>query len=119
MILRYLGSRVFALLGRSPGEFVTRVTSDTVLLNQAASTAVIGLINNAIMVVGTLVLMAVLDPTLLGVTLAVVAVVFLAFVVLMARIGPAEAKSQPALADPVSGVGGTRGAPETLTSSGA
>src|SRR5699024_958051 len=62
MILRYLGSRVFALLGRSPGELVTRVTSDTVLLNQAASTAVIGRINNAIMVVGTLVLLAVLAP---------------------------------------------------------
>src|SRR5690625_6209801 len=97
MILRYLGSRVFALLGRSPGEFVTRVTSDTVLLNQAASTAVIGLINNAIMVVGTLVLMAVLDPTLLGVTLAVVAVVLLVFVVLMPRVAEVEEKSQAAL----------------------
>ena len=119
MILRYLGSRVFALLGRSPGELVTRVTSDTVLLNQAASTAVIGLINNAIMVVGTLVLMAVLDPTLLGVTLAVVAVVFLAFVVLMPRIAAVEEKSQAALADLGSELEGTVRAIKTVKSSGA
>lgn len=119
MVLRYLGARVFALLSRSPGELVTRVTSDTVLLNQAASTAIIGLINNAIMFVGSLALMAMLDLTLLGATLAVVAVVFVAFVVLMPRIAKVEERSQAALSDLGSELEGTVRAIKTVKSSGA
>lgn len=119
MMLRYLGARVFALLSRSPGELVTRVTSDTVLLNQAASGAVIGLLNNAIMLTGSLLLMASLDLTLLGTTLAVVSVVLVAFVVLMPRIATAEERSQAALSDLGSELEGTVRAIKTVKSSGA
>src|SRR5690625_304230 len=71
------------------------------------------------MVVGTLVLMAVLDPTLLGVTWVVVAVLFLAFVVLMPRIAACEEKCQVALADLGSELEGTVRAIKTVKSSGA
>lgn len=119
MILRYLGARVFALLKRSPGELVTRVNSDTVLLNQAASTAVIGLINNTIMFFGSLILMAFLNLTLLGVTLAVVVLVFVAFTVLMPRIAKAEERAQASLAGLGSELEGTVRAIKTVKSSSA
>jgi ABC-type multidrug transport system fused ATPase/permease subunit len=119
MILRYLGSRVFALLSRTPGELVTRVTSDTVLLNQAASTAIIGLINNTIMFLGSLVLMAMLDMTLLVVTVGVVGVVFVVFSILMPRMAQAEEQSQATLSGLGSELEGTVRAIKTVKSSGA
>ncbi|WP_120003853.1 ABC transporter ATP-binding protein [Nesterenkonia muleiensis] len=119
MILRYLGARVFALLSRGPGELVTRVTSDTVLLNQAASNSIIGLINGTIMIIGSLVLMARLDLVLLGATLTAVAVVFLAFVVLMPQISKVEEKAQAALSDLGSELEGTVRAIKTVKSSSA
>lgn len=119
MVLRYLGSRVFALLDHSPGELVTRTTSDTVLLNQAASSSVIGLINGAITLVGSLALMAWLDLPLLLATLGAVVVVFLCFAVLMPRIAKAEEKAQAALAGLGTEVEGTVRAVKTVKSSSA
>lgn len=117
MILRYLGSRVFELLRRGPGELVTRVTSDTVLLNQAASSAVIGLINGAVMIVGSLLLMARLDAVLLGTTMAALAVVLVIFAVLMPRIATVEEKAQASLGDLGSELEGTVRAIKTVKSS--
>lgn len=119
MVLRYLGSRVFDLLRHSPGELVTRTTSDTVLLNQAASSSVIGLINGAVTLVGSLVIMAWLDLPLLLATLGAVAVVFLCFAVLMPRIAKAEEKAQAALAGLGTQVEGTVRAVKTVKSSSA
>lgn len=119
MMLRYLGARVFALLSRGPGELVTRVTSDTVLLNQAASTSIIGLINGGIMIIGSLVLMAQLDLVLLGTTLAAVVVVFVIFAVLMPQISKAEERAQAALSALGSELEGTVRAIKTVKSSSA
>ena len=119
MMLRYLGSKVFALLSRGPGELVTRVTSDTVLLNQAASSSIIGLINGVIMIIGSLVLMAGLDLVLLGATLAALVVVLLLFTVLMPRISKVEEKAQAALSDLGSELEGTVRAIKTVKSSSA
>src|SRR5690606_25099544 len=111
--------RVFALLSRGPGELVTRVTSDTVLLNQAASTSIIGLINGGIMIIGSLVLMAQLDLVLLGTTLAAVVVVFVIFAVLMPQISKAEERAQAALSALGSELEGTVRAIKTVKSSSA
>ena len=119
MILRYLGARVFTLLSRGSGELVTRVTSDTVLLNQAASNSIIGLINGTVMIIGSLVLMARLDLILLGTTLAAVAVVILAFVILMPQISKVEEKAQAALSGLGSELEGTVRAIKTVKSSSA
>ena len=119
MILRYLGARVFALLSRGPGELATRVTSDTVLLNQATSTSIIGLINGGIMIIGSLALMAQLDLVLLGTTLAAVVVVFVIFAVLMPQISKVEEKAQAALSDLGSELEGTVRAIKTVKSSSA
>lgn len=91
---RLLHAAVPAVLRRPVGELVTRVTSDTVLLREAAATSAIGLINGAVMMVGTLILMAVLDLALLGVTVAAIAVVAVLFGVLMPSIAVAKEKAQ-------------------------
>ncbi|NGO73509.1 ABC transporter ATP-binding protein, partial [Streptomyces boncukensis] len=94
MVRRFLRAAVPAVAHRPPGELVTRVTSDTVLLHEAATGALVGLINSTVMLLGTLVLMGMLDVVLLGATLAVVVVVGVLFAVLMPGIATAQQRSQ-------------------------
>lgn len=117
MITRYLGARVFDLGRRGPGQLVTRVTSDTLLLNEAASNSIVGLVNGSIMVFGSLALMATLDLVLLGTTLASVLLVGLVFVVLMPQISRVEERSQASLRDLGEELTGTMRAIKTVKSS--
>ncbi|MFF8938581.1 ABC transporter ATP-binding protein [Streptomyces paradoxus] len=94
MVRRFLGATVPAVTRRPPGELVTRVTSDTVLLHQAATGAPVGLINAVVMLFGTLILMGVLDLVLLGTVAAAVAVVGVLFAVLMPGIATAQQRAQ-------------------------
>jgi ATP-binding cassette subfamily B protein len=94
MVRRFLSATVPAVTRHPPGELVTRVTSDTVLLHEAAAGALVGLINSTVMLLGTLVLMGVLDLVLLGTTLAAVAVVGVLFAVLMPGIAAAQQRAQ-------------------------
>lgn len=91
---RLLRAKVPQVTARPPGELVTRVTSDTVLLREAAASSVIGLVNGAIMLVGTLLLMAVLDLVLLGTTVIAVVVVAALFGLLMPRLAKAQEAAQ-------------------------
>ncbi|MEV4274487.1 ATP-binding cassette domain-containing protein [Actinoplanes xinjiangensis] len=93
VIRRYFRARVLDLQRRPTGELVTRVTSDTALLH-AASGSLVGLINAGVGLVGTLILMAVLDLPLLGCTLAAVVVVGLLMSRLLPRIGAAQTAAQ-------------------------
>jgi ABC-type multidrug transport system fused ATPase/permease subunit len=94
MVRRFFRATVPAITRRPAGELVTRVTSDTVLLREAASSSVVGLVNGAVMLVGTLVLMAVLDLVLLATTVASVVVVGVLFAALMPRIARAQERAQ-------------------------
>ncbi|MDG4829195.1 ABC transporter ATP-binding protein [Solwaraspora sp. WMMD1047] len=94
MVHRLFRATVPAINGRPTGEFTTRVTSDTVLLREAAASSLIELLNGAVMLVGTLVLMGVLDLVLLGTTMAAVAVVTALFLVLMPAIAKAQERAQ-------------------------
>ncbi|OXM46383.1 ABC transporter ATP-binding protein [Amycolatopsis alba DSM 44262] len=102
MVRRFFRATIPAITKRPTGELVTRVTSDTVLLREAASSSVIGLINGVVMLAGTLVLMSVLDPVLLATTVAAVLVVIALFAWLM----PAIAKEQEKAQDRVGRLGG-------------
>lgn len=97
MIRRYLRSKILPLSKKPTGELVTRVTSDSVLLREAASTSLVGLVNGIVMLVGTLVLMAILDTTLVLATVIAVSLVVLIFVKMTPAIGKAEQQSQRAL----------------------
>jgi ATP-binding cassette subfamily B protein len=94
MVRRFLRAAVPGLTRRPTGELVTRVTSDTVLLREAVSSSLVGLVNGVVMLVGTLVLMAVLDLVLLATTVAAVVVVILLFAVLMPGIAKAQERAQ-------------------------
>ncbi len=94
MVRRFLQATVPALTRRPTGELVTRVTSDTVLLREATAQSFVGLVNGAVMLVGSLVLMGVLDLVLLGTTVAAVAVTGALFALLMPGIGKAQQRAQ-------------------------
>ncbi|WP_234327931.1 ABC transporter ATP-binding protein [Streptomyces sp. NRRL F-2664] len=94
MVRRFLRATVPALTRRPTGELVTRVTSDTVLLREATAQSFVGLVNGAVMLLGSLVLMGVLDLVLLGTTMAAVAVTGALFALLMPGIGTAQQRSQ-------------------------
>lgn len=94
MVRRLLRATVAAVTKRPPGELVTRVTSDSVLLHEAASTSVIGLINGSVMLVGTLVLMGVLDMPLLATTVGAIVVVSILFLILMPGVADERQTAQ-------------------------
>jgi ATP-binding cassette subfamily B protein len=94
MVRRFFRATVPEVAKRPAGELVTRVTSDTVLLREAASSSVIGLINGVVLLIGTLVLMSVLDGVLLLTTVAAVVVVIVLFALLMPGIAKEQAKAQ-------------------------
>ncbi|WP_286143976.1 ABC transporter ATP-binding protein [Mycobacterium sp. D16R24] len=97
MVQRFLLARVLPLQAHPTGELVTRVTSDSVLLREAASSSVVGLVNSTITLFGTLVMMVVLHPLLGGVTIGAIAVIALVFVVLMPGIARAQERAQDSL----------------------
>ncbi|MBA2248029.1 MAG: ABC transporter ATP-binding protein [Chloroflexia bacterium] len=97
MVRQFLGARVGEITSRPTGELVTRVTSDSLLLREAASSSFIGLINGTIMLIGSLILMGVLDLPLLGTTMVAVTIVVTLFVLLMPGIARAQEAAQGAV----------------------
>lgn len=97
LVRRYFQATIPSLNRRPIGELVTRVTSDTVLLQEAASASLLGLINGMIMLVGTLVLMAVLDVMLLVTTLVAIGVVGVLFLALMPAVATERQRAQQRL----------------------
>lgn len=97
MIHRYLRGKVLHLLSRPSGELVTRVTSDSVLMREAASSSLVQLINGAVMLIGTLVLMMVLDIPLALTTILTVFIVMGIFGALMPAIAASQERAQNSL----------------------
>jgi ABC-type multidrug transport system fused ATPase/permease subunit len=101
------------------GELVSRVTSDTVLLREAAASSVVQLVNGVVALVGTIALMAVLDLQLLGSTLVAVFGVAAVMALLLPRISAAQRRAQDALGALGAGLEGTVGALRTVKAAGA
>lgn len=97
LIRKFFGARLADVTSKSTGELVTRVTSDTVLLREATSSSLVGTVNGVVMLLGSLVLMGVLDLVLLGTTMVAVVVVVILFMLLMPGISKAEQQSQEAI----------------------
>ena len=103
LVRTFLRATVPAVTRRPVGELVTRTTSDTLLLREAASSSLVSLVNGVVALVGTLILMAVLDLVLLATTIGAIIVVS----ILMALLLPGIAKSQEAAQESVGRLGGT------------
>jgi ATP-binding cassette subfamily B protein len=97
LISRLLRLRVSALDRLKPGELLSRVTSDTTLLRSVSTYGLVHTVNAAFLLVGSIVLMARLDPVLLLVTVAVLAVNAVAVLVVVPRIRHATERSQAAV----------------------
>lgn len=97
LVKLFFRAKVGDLQKHSPGELVSRVTSDTVLLREAASSSAVNLVNQLVSLVGAIVLMAVLDLPLLLSTVAAIALIAAVMAVLMPRIGAAQLRAQQAV----------------------
>ena len=84
---------------RRTGDLVSRVGSDTTLLRAVLTQGVVESIGGALTFVGALIAMAILDPVLLLITVAVVAVAVVTVVTLSARIRPAVKEAQKKVGD--------------------
>lgn len=97
LVRRLLGAAVPELARRSTGELVTRVTSDTVLLREAAAMSVVMVVNGAIALAGALALMASLDIVLFAAMVGAVVIIGGAVALLLPFLGREQARSQAAV----------------------
>ena len=99
LISQLLRLPVGALDRLKPGDLLARVTSDTTLLRSVSTYGLVHSVNAAFMLVASVVLMGMIDPVLLAVTLAVLALNGLAvLVVVPASGGPPSAPRRPSAA---------------------
>ncbi|WP_166354724.1 ABC transporter ATP-binding protein [Phytoactinopolyspora limicola] len=94
LVRHLLRAKVTEMAGRSSGEMVARVTSDTTLIREAATSSAVNLVNGAIGLVGALILMAYLDGVLLVWTLVVLVVVSAIAMLLMPALSRAQQDAQ-------------------------
>jgi ATP-binding cassette subfamily B protein len=94
LVRHLLRARVPEVTSRAPGELVTRVTSDTLLIREATTSSVVNFVNGIIGLVGAVLLMAYLDVVLLGVTVAVLVLAGISVVALMPRLSKAQQEAQ-------------------------
>jgi ABC-type multidrug transport system fused ATPase/permease subunit len=119
LISQLLRLRVGALAYLKPGDLLSRVTSDTTLLRSVSTYGLVHSVNAAFLLVGSVVLMATLDPLLLLVTLAVLALNGLAVLLVVPRIRQASERSQAAIGRMGSVLERTLGAFRTVKAHGA
>jgi ABC-type multidrug transport system fused ATPase/permease subunit len=119
LISQLLRLRVGALDHLKPGDLLSRVTSDTTLLRSVSTYGLVHSINAAFLLVGSVVLMAMLDAVLLLVTLTVLAVNGVAVLVVVPRIRRATERSQVAVGRIGSVLERALGAFRTVKASGA
>ncbi|ELS54921.1 putative ABC transporter [Streptomyces viridochromogenes Tue57] len=96
LIGRLLRLRLAEVERIPPGDLMSRVASDTTLLQAVTTRAVVSAATGAVAFVAAMVMMAVLDPVLLGVTLGVLALIGGSLGLVMPRIARATERSQEA-----------------------
>lgn len=89
--------RISAVDRTEPGDLMARITSDTTLLREVTTDSLVGVGTGGLTLVATVVMMALVDPVLLGVTLAVVAAAGVVLGLIVPRINRASRKAQDAV----------------------
>jgi ABC-type multidrug transport system fused ATPase/permease subunit len=103
----------------APGDLMSRVTSDTTLLRAVSTHAVVAGATGAVAFVAAIVLMAILDVVLLGVTLGVLLLTGGLVALVMPRIAQATERSQEAVGEISTALERVLGAFRTVKASGA
>ncbi|MFF0533997.1 ABC transporter ATP-binding protein [Streptomyces coelicoflavus] len=111
--------RITAVDRTEPGDLMARITSDTTLLREVTTDSLIGLGTGGLTLVATLVMMGVVDPVLLGVTLAVVVGAGTVLGLIVPRINRASRQAQDAVGVMGAALERILGALRTVKASGA
>ncbi|WP_433549340.1 ABC transporter ATP-binding protein [Streptomyces sp. CA-294286] len=99
LVDRMLRLKVASVDRLTPGDLLSRATGDTTLLHTVLSRSVVEAVGGVLMLVGTVVLMAVVDALLLGVTVLVLLLSAGVLALLMPRIQRAQLQAQEAVGE--------------------
>ena len=99
---------------RRTGDLVSRVGSDTTLLRAVLTQGFVDAAGGLLIFVGSIVAMAVIDPLLLGITLAVIAIAIAAVAFTSRKIKSATTKAQTRVGDMAASVERALGAVRTI-----
>ncbi|GAA5199814.1 ABC transporter ATP-binding protein [Microbacterium jejuense] len=119
LIARILHLPISEFDARRTGDLVSRVGSDTTLLYAALTQGLADSIGNALLFVGALVAMAIIDPLLLGIIVLVIGISVVGVVALSGRIRTASTEQQEKVGELASGVERAVGSIRTVRASGA
>ena len=119
LIRRMLRLPISEYDSRRTGDLVSRVGSDTTLLYAVITQGLVDAVGGALVFVGALIAMLVIDPLLLLLTVLVIAVSVVTVVLLSARIRVASRKQQEKVGDLAASVERALGAIRTVRASNA
>ncbi|WP_240796643.1 ABC transporter ATP-binding protein [Streptomyces sp. RFCAC02] len=111
--------RISAVDATEPGDLLSRATSDTTLLRAMTTESLIGIGTGGLTLVGTLVMMGVVDLPLLGVTLAVIALTGVVIGLIVPLINRASKRAQQSVGAMGAALERVIGALRTVKASGA
>ncbi|MFJ9906268.1 ABC transporter ATP-binding protein [Streptomyces sp. NPDC101152] len=111
--------RIAAVDRSEPGDLMARITSDTTLLREVTTDSLVGLGTGGLTLVATVVMMGLVDPVLLGVTLAVILGAGTVLGVIVPRINRASRQAQNAVGAMGASLERILGALRTVKASGA
>ncbi|WP_432097545.1 ABC transporter ATP-binding protein [Streptomyces sp. bgisy100] len=94
---RLIRLRIPEMERTQPGDLMSRVTSDTTLLHQVTTQSVVSAVTGTLSLAATLVMMALMDAVLLGVTLGVIGLIGSSMGFLLPRISRAAERTQEAV----------------------
>ncbi|GAP52552.1 ABC transporter ATP-binding protein [Streptomyces azureus] len=111
--------RITAVDRSEPGDLMARITSDTTLLRAVTTDSLVGLGTGGLTLVATVVMMGLVEPVLLGVTLAVILGAGVILGVIVPRINKASRQAQDAVGVMGASLERILGALRTVKASGA
>ena len=114
LVDRLLRLPVAELEARRLGDLISRVGADTTLLKTVVTGGLVDLLSGLVVVVGAVVLMALIDPLLLGVTVVSIGLGAAALVVFSRRIRPLSREAQEAVGSMTASVERALGAVRTI-----
>lgn len=119
LVFRLVRLRVPELDRRPPGDLIARVTSDSALVQNAATEGLVMVANGVLSILGAVILMGVVHLGLLAVTAGVLLAVALVMVLILPRIREAVARGQESVGAVGAALDRTLGAARTVKANGA